>query len=176
MLDIKLVRDRADHVRERLGARGAGDESRIDEVLALDADLRSRLAEAEGLKAQRNAASKQIGALMGQKKLAEAEARKAEVREIGDRITALDRACTELEARRDEILLSLPNLPHASVALGRTAEDNPVIRTWGAPAAFAFQPKSHVELCETLRLVDFARGAKLSGSGFLLYTGCSSGP
>ncbi|MCC6234781.1 MAG: serine--tRNA ligase [Verrucomicrobiales bacterium] len=171
MLDIKLVRDRADHVRERLATRGAGDETKIDEVLALDAELRTALSEVEGLKARRNAASKEIGALMGQKKLTEAEARKGEVREIGDRITALDRQRAELEARRDEILLQLPNLPHASVALGRTAEENPVIRTWGTPVQHPFKPKSHVELCEKLRLVDFARGAKLSGSGFLLYTG-----
>jgi len=68
-------------------------------------------------------------------------------------------------------LLRLPNLPHASVAIGKSAEDNPEIRTWGARPAFAFQPKSHVELCEKLKLIDFARGAKISGSGFLLYTG-----
>jgi seryl-tRNA synthetase len=171
MLDIKIVRERADFVKERLATRGGGDERAIDEILALDEVRRSRLGEAERLKAQRNAASKEIGALMAQKKVAEAEARKAEVRTIGDRITILDREAAEVEGKREQLMLQIPNLPDASVALGKSAEDNPVIRTWGRPAAVEFQPKSHVELCESLRLVDFARGAKLSGSGFLLYTG-----
>ncbi|MCC7374954.1 MAG: serine--tRNA ligase [Verrucomicrobiales bacterium] len=171
MLDIKLLRERPEFVKERLATRGAGDERRVDEVLALDEARREKLGEAEKLKAQRNAASKEIGGLMAQKKAAEAEARKAEVRAIGDRIAALDREVAEIEARREALLLQFPNLPHATVALGRTAEDNPVIRTWGEPARFEFAPKSHIELCEKLRLVDFSRGAKLAGSGFLLYTG-----
>lgn len=171
MLDIKLVRDQSGLVKERLASRGAGDEQRIDDILALDETRRSGLAEAEKLKAQRNAASKEIGGLMAQKRIPEAEARKAEVRTLGDRITALDREVGEVEARRDDLLLRLPNLPHPSVPVGRTAEDNPVIRVWGEVPAFGFTPKTHVELCEQLRLVDFARGAKLSGSGFLLYTG-----
>jgi len=174
MLDIKLVRERTEFVKERLAARGAGDEQRVDEVLALDEARRARLAEAEKLKAQRNAASKEIGALMAQKKAAEAESRKAEVRTIGDRITALDREVAEIEAKRDDVMLRIPNLPHASVAPGRTAEDNPVIRVVGERPAFDFQPKAHVEICERLKLIDFARGAKLSGSGFLLYTGAGA--
>ncbi len=171
MLDIKLVRERSEFVKERLATRGAGDEQRIDEVLALDESRRTKLAEAEKLKAQRNAASKEIGALMGQKKIAEAEVRKAEVRTIGDRISVLDREVAEAEAGRDDVLLRIPNLPNASVPLGKSAEDNPVIRTFGERPGFAFTPKSHVEICESLKLIDFARGAKLSGSGFLLYMG-----
>ena len=124
----------------------------------------------EGLKAQRNRVSKEIGALMGQKKTAEAEAKKAETRDLGDKIADLDKQASATEAKRDDVLLALPNLPHESVAIGKTAEDNPLIRTWGEKAAFGFKAKSHVELCESLKLVDFARGAKLSGSGFLLYT------
>lgn len=171
MLDIKLVRERPEFVRERLATRGGGDERAIDEILSLDELRRARLNEAERLKAERNAASKEIGALMAQKKAAEAEARKAEVRGLGDRIALLDREAGEAEGRREELLLRIPNLPHPSVAVGATAEDNPVIRTWGRPAEHGFKPRSHVELCESLKLVDFARGAKLSGSGFLLYTG-----
>lgn len=171
MLDIKLVREKPDYVKERLATRGGGDERSIDDILALDEVRRSRLSEGERLKAQRNAASKEIGALMAQKKAAEAEARKAEVRTLGDRITALDREVGEAEGKREELLLRIPNLPHASVAVGKSAEDNPVLRTWGQPVEHGFKARSHVELCESLRLVDFARGAKLSGSGFLLYTG-----
>ncbi|HOW65063.1 MAG TPA: serine--tRNA ligase [Candidatus Paceibacterota bacterium] len=170
MLDIKLIREHTEDVKRRLASRGAGDETLIDEVLALDEQRRKGLSEVESLKAQRNRVSKEIGALMAQKKLEEAEARKRETREIGDKITVLDRQIGEAEQKRDELLLRLPNLPHASVAVGRSAEDNPLVRVWGQPPAFAFQPKTHIELCERLRLVDFARGVKLTGSGFLLYT------
>jgi seryl-tRNA synthetase len=170
MLDIKFVRENTDKVRERLATRGAGDEARIDELLKLDEQRRKALAEVEGLKAQRNKVSKEIGALMGQKKSAEAEAKKQETRELGDKITELDRQAAAAETQRDELMLRLPNLPHESVAIGKSAEDNPVIRAWGEKAAFAFKAKSHIELCESLKLVDFARGTKLSGSGFLLYT------
>lgn len=171
MLDIKLLRERPDWVRERLATRHAGDETKIGEVLALDEQRRALLAEAETLKAFRNKASKEIGDLMRQKLAAEAEARKSEVREAGDRITALDRQVAEIEAKREDVLLRIPNLPHESVALGRDAADNPEIRVFGEKRAYEFQPKSHIELCEKLALVDFARGTKLSGSGFLLYTG-----
>jgi seryl-tRNA synthetase len=170
MLDIKLIRELPDHVRERLAARGAGDEERIAEVLALDEQRRKALAEVEQLKAERNRISKEIGALMAQKKLEEAEARKKETRDIGERITTLDKQVTSVEAARDALLLRLPNLPHTKVALGKGAADNPMVRKWSEPPAFAFKPKSHIQLCESLKLVDFARGAKLSGSGFLLYT------
>jgi seryl-tRNA synthetase len=171
MLDIRSIRERPDFVRERLATRGAGDEKKISEVLELDEQRRKCLTEVEQLKAQRNRVSKEIGALMGQKKTAEADAKKAETRAMGDRITELDRQAAEIEAKRDAILLRLPNLPHGSVAVGKDAADNPVVRTSGERAVLTFKPKTHIELCESLRLVDFGRGAKLSGSGFLLYTG-----
>lgn len=171
MLDIRLVRERPDHVKERLATRGAGDEAQVDALLSLDEQRRVKLGEVEKLKAQRNAASKEIGALMAQKRGAEAESRKAEVRRVGDLIAGLDAEVAGLETRREDILLRLPNLPHTSVAVGRTAEDNPVIRVFGQPRELGFTPKTHMELCESLRLVDFARGTKLTGSGFLLYTG-----
>jgi seryl-tRNA synthetase len=157
-------------VRERLATRNGGDEAKITEVAALDEERRKLLGEVEQLKATRNKVSKEIGALMGQKKIADAEAKKAETKQIGDRITELDAKVKQVEEARDVILIRLPNLPHTSVAIGKTAEDNPEIRTWGAKPEFPFKPKSHIELCEKLKLIDFARGAKLSGSGFLLYT------
>jgi len=170
VLDIKLIREQPDLVRKRLASRGAGDESRIDDVLKLDEQRRKLLGEVEGLKAQRNRVSKEIGALMGQKKTAEAEEKKKETRELGDKIAELDKQAAAADAQRDEVLLRLPNLPHESVAIGKSAEDNPLIREWGEPKGFDFKAKSHIELCDSLKLVDFARGAKLSGSGFLLYT------
>ncbi|MCU0783452.1 MAG: serine--tRNA ligase [Verrucomicrobia bacterium] len=170
MLDIKLIREKPDFVRQRLATRGAGDEKLIYEILQSDEHRRKLLGEVEGLKATRNRVSKEIGALMGQKKIAEAEAKKAETKDLGDKITTLDSQAREAEAERDEAMLRLPNLPHDSVKMGKSAEDNPIVCVHGEKPDFAFKPKSHVDLCESLKLVDFARGAKLSGSGFLLYT------
>ena len=170
MLDIKLIREKTDFVRQRLATRGAGDEAKIDELLKLDDARRKTLAEVETFKSLRNRVSKEIGALMGQKKLAEAEAKKAETKDLGEKITALDKQAAEAEAARDALMLQLPNLPNEAVPLGKTADDNPEIRVHGAKVNYAFKLKSHVELCESLKLVDFARAAKLSGSGFLLYT------
>ena len=170
MLDIKLIREKPDFVRQRLATRGAGDEANIGELLRLDEQRRKALTEVELLKAGRNRVSKEIGALMGQRKTAEAEAKKKETRELGDHIAASDQQAAEAEAARDRLMLSLPNLPHESVPVGKSAEDNSVVRVHGEKPNFPFKPKSHVELCESLKLIDFARAAKLSESGFILFT------
>jgi seryl-tRNA synthetase len=192
MLDIKLIRERPAFVRQRLATRGAGDEARIDELLKLDEQRRKLLAEVEALKAQRKRVSKEIGALLEaltakqpvisthstapedevkRRTLAEVDLKKVQTRELGERIAELDKQTKQpAEAARNQLMLRLPNLPHESVPVGKTAEDNPVIRVHGEKPAFAFKPKSHVELCENLRLVDFTRAVKLAGSGFVLYT------
>src|SRR4051812_22990422 len=102
MLDIKAIREKPDYVRERLASRGTGDDSKVNEVLQLDEQRRKLLAEVEQLKSMRNRVSKEIGALMGQKKTTEAEAKKAETRTIGDQITALDKQVAEAELARDQ--------------------------------------------------------------------------
>ena len=170
MIDIKWIREQPELVKQRLAARNGGDDAKIDEALKLDEQRRHALKQVEDLKALRNKVSKEIGALMGQKKLAEAESKKAETRALGDQITALDKSAADAEAARDAILIRLPNPPHASVPLGKSSADNPEVKLWGAKPEFGFTPKSHVDLCASLKLVDFERGAKLSGSGFLLYT------
>jgi seryl-tRNA synthetase len=170
VLDIKLIREKTDFVRERLALRGAGDEKLIEGILQADESRRKFLAEVENLKAARNKVSKEIGALMSQKKIAEADAKKKEAGDFGNRIAELDKLAATSETTRDELMLRLPNLPHESIPPGKSADDNPEIRVHDKKINFNFKPKSHVELCESLRLVDFARAAKLSGSGFLLYT------
>jgi len=170
VLDIKLIRERPDFVRQRLATRGAGDELLIEKILSADEQRRKILSELETLKAQRNRVSKEIGALMSQKKADEAEAKKKETRDLGERITELDQQVATVDATRDTLMLQLPNLPHESVPVGKSAEENKIVRTVGEKHAFAFKPKTHVELCESLKLVDFSRAAKLAGSGFLLYT------
>lgn len=170
MLDIKRIRDNPEAIKARLALRGAGDEQAIDKLLLLDEQRRKAITEVEQLKSKRNAASKEIGALMGQKKLEQAEAKKVEVREIGERISKLDTEVAGCESGQHQLLMEVPNAPHGSVPAGKSAEDNPELRTHGEPAKFDFKPKNHIELCEALKLIDFKRGAKLSGSGFLLYT------
>jgi seryl-tRNA synthetase len=170
MLDIKLIREKPDFVRQRLAARGAGEEAHIQEVLRLDEQRRRLLTEVESLKAQRKRVSKEIGVLMGQQKNAEAEARKQETGNLGERISQLDKEAEAAETARNELMLRIPNLPHESVPTGASAEHNPVVRVHGEKPAFSFTPKSHVDVCQSLKLVDFDRATKLSGSGFVLYT------
>lgn len=171
MLDIKQIREATDFVRQRLASRGGGEESLVDEVLELDERRRRLLAEVERLKAERNRVSKEIGKLLAEGRKEEAEARKQETRSLGDRIAELDRQVGEVESAREALMLRMPNLPHESVPVGRSAEENVVVRVFGEPVRHAFGPKTHVELCERLGLVDFARAAKVSGSGFALYRG-----
>jgi seryl-tRNA synthetase len=183
MLDIKLIRERPDFVRQRLATRGAGDEARIAEVLSCDELRRKLLGEVEALKAQRKRESKamatRVPKLMMDNLLAEGpkqgmeqefEARKTVMRALADKIAELDKQAASAETTRNQLMLRLPNLPHESVPIGKSAADNPVVRLHGEKPAFAFKPKSHVELCERLGLVDFTRAVKLAGSGFALYT------
>jgi seryl-tRNA synthetase len=169
MLDIKFIRENPDRVKEALCHRKA--EADIDGLLQADATRRAAITEAEQLKQTRNAASKTIGALMGQKKFEEAEAAKTEVREIGDRISALDEQVRGLDEQITATLLCIPNLPHGSVPVGEDETDNPVVRTSGEKKRFDFEIKPHWDICEQLGLVDFERGAKITGSGFPVYTG-----
>jgi len=171
VLDIKQFRESPEHVRERLATRGIEFPEKVDDILRLDTERREAITAVEELKAKRNSGSKEIGLLMSQKKLDEAESKKAEVREIGNQISQLDIKASQTDQELQNILLRLPNLPHADVPIGSSEDDNKEINKWGEKPSFNFDPKPHTEICETLGLVDFARGAKLSGSGFLLYNG-----
>ena len=169
MLDIKLIRENPDLVKQALAARKI--EADIDGLLALDAARRAAISEAEELKSERNTASKKIGGLMKEGKKDEAEAAKERVRQIGDRIAVLDDQVRLADEKILTALLFIPNLPHASVPVGADETDNPVLRTWGEAKTFAFKVKPHCEISESLQLVDFERGTKISGSGFPVYTG-----
>ncbi|MBO4545342.1 MAG: serine--tRNA ligase, partial [Verrucomicrobia bacterium] len=170
MLDVKVIREKTDWVRARLAARNAGDEAKIQQILDLDDARRKNLAESEALKAQRNKVSKEIGALMGQKKIDEANAKKKETADIGRKISDLDKELVEIEEKRQDILLRTPNTPHDSVPTGKDSNDNPVIKVYGEKPVYNFKPLNHIELCEKLGLIDFARATKISGRGFVLYT------
>lgn len=171
MLDLKRIREASDELRKRLDARGGSEGAALDEVLALDEKRRSLLTEVEARKAERNSVSKAIGMLMGKKEFEAAEAKKAETRDLGDAIAVLDQQSKEVEQQLTDLLMRIPNVPHESVPFGKNEHDNPEVRRFGEPKKHDFEALNHLQLCESLRLVDFTRAAKLSGSGFLLYTG-----
>jgi len=168
MLDIKVIREETDRVRRGLANRRAVVD--LDGLLARDVRRREIITESEQLKSERNAASKEIGLLMKTDRGA-AEAVKVRVRAAGDQIAGLDAELREEEAALNDALLHLPNLPHESVPVGANETANPLVRTWGDPPGFDFEPQPHWELGEKLGLFDFERGAKITGSGFPLYTG-----
>ena len=171
MLDIKLIRDHEDTVRQGLKARGASLEF-LDAVVADDALRRKVVTEVETLKNQRNVVSKEIGMLKS--KGQDTTATQKAMRELGDLIAQKDVEVRDLETRLKENLLRIPNLPHRSLPVGTDAAANVVVRSYGKPREFSFQPKGHVEVGEKLGLFDFARGAKMTGSGFPLFLGMGS--
>lgn len=170
MLDIRLIREQSDEVKRRLALRHGGDEEAIDKVVELDSERRQGLTKVEELKSQRNAESKAIGGLMREKKVDEANALKENVRKINEEIGELEEGISRVESEIRDLMMNFPNLPHPDVPDGMTAEDNPEIRRHGDKPTYDFEPRNHVEICEDLGLIDFKRAAKLSGSGFLLYT------
>lgn len=167
MLDIKLFREAPERIAEGLKARGA--DLSVDAVVDLDRARREIITKVEALRSERTTASKAIGA---KKKAGEdAEAEMAAVREIGDKISALDEELAGKEVALRTEMLRFPNLPGADTPSGTTEEDNVVTRTEGTAVVFDFEPKPHWDLGEGLGIFDFARAAKMSGSGFSLLKG-----
>ena len=169
MLDIRLIRENPDHVRERLSLRDPALAPRIDEVLACDARRRQAQTDLQELNAARKRLSKDIG---GRKSRGEDSSDlETEVRGFGDKITALNRAAAEADEAQRDLLLRLPNLPHDAAPVGKDAADNPLVRTWGEKPALPCEPRTHLEIGARLGLFDLERAAKISGSGFVCYTG-----
>jgi len=168
MLDIRLLREKPDFVRERLATRGGDLSSQVDAILAQDTERRRIETELQKRNADRNRLSKEIGQLRA-KKLPSADL-EAQVRKTGEEITALSEEVTQADERQKLLLLNLPNLPHATVPVGANAEANPVVRTWGDVPAYSFTVRDHVDLATSLGLIDFERAAKISGSGFICFT------
>jgi seryl-tRNA synthetase len=171
MLDLKLVREHTEQVRAAIRRRGA--ELDLREFLALDEKRRSTQQELEALRRKRNEVSEEIGRLKKAGKPAEDKV--AEMRAEGDAITALENAGREVEEAQRNILLMIPNLPHASVPDGKDEADNVEIRRWspqgGEPPKFSFEPKPHWDIAAYLDIIDFDRAAKITGARFALYKG-----
>jgi len=166
MLDIKLIRNNPEYVKERLATRDKIYADKIDELLVLDKERRDAIAEVERLKAEKNKLSKEIGRLYKEGKREEAEALKEDVAYKNRKIEEIERELKDIETRFKNLLLSIPNIPHPSVPVGKDEDDNVEIRRWGKPREFDFEPLPHWEIGEKLGILDFERGAKLSGSRF----------
>jgi seryl-tRNA synthetase len=170
MLDIKFIRENPEIVKQ--GIINKNEKDRVDEILALDEKRRKIISEAEELKAQKN----QVSAKIPQMKKAGEDTTQifAEMKTVSDKISELDNQLKNIEDELNAILLFIPNLPHSSVPIGKTAEQNVEIRKW-TPGNFSYQKQvktiDHVELGKKLNILDFERGAKISGSGFPVYVG-----
>jgi len=164
MLDIKLIRENPELVRQALEKRG--DTFALDRILEIDGRYRSLLRQTEELRAKHNEASKQLG--QSQEKPPQLI---AQMRQLGEQVSSLQQQTKEAKANLDSLLLELPNIPHPSVPLGRGADDNMVVRTWGKPGEFSFEPLPHWELGEKLGIIDFQQGVKLSGTRFYVLKG-----
>ncbi len=167
MLDIKYLRQNIEFVRKKMDERKQPID--FDRFLILDAKRRDILLEVETLRNERNDASKEIGEF--KKKKVDASALMAKMSEVSAKIKQLDENLRITEEELNNFMLMIPNIQHESVPVGRGEEDNPVLRSWGKKPAFAFEPKAHWEIGESLNILDFARGAKIAGARFTLYRG-----
>ncbi len=167
MLDIKFLRENLDLVRRKILERGQ--EIDLDRFTALEAKRRNILQEVESLRSERNQTSKEIGRKKAGKE--DASGLIARMAEVSARIKELDELLKQTEEELHNFVMTIPNIPHESVVYGTNSEDNPVIRTWGEKPVFDFTPKPHWEIGEALNILDFGRGAKITGARFTLYRG-----
>ena len=167
MLDINFVRENLDAVRKALGDRNFPADG-LDTFVELDAERRRVIGEADNINQSRNAASKEIGALMQSGNRGEAEAKKAEVAGLKDQQTELEAKRDAADAAMRELLSGLPNLPATDVPVGADESANKEIRRWGEAREFDFEPKDHVDLGEALGIIDFERATKIAGSRFAI--------
>ncbi len=163
MLDINLIREKPEIVREALVKRQM-DPAPVDAILGIDSRRRAVQAEVETLKAQRNTVSKEISQMKDQ---AARQGKINSMRLLGDQISQLDEQFKQLDEELLAIIHTIPNIPDAAVPLGKDDHDNPVIKTWGEPKKFEFTPKAHWDLGPELGIINFEQGIKLTGSTVL---------
>ncbi len=166
MLDLNFVRENLPLVEEKLRQRGM-DPAVLKDFHEVDTQRRHAITEAETRKAHRNKASEEIA--KAKKAGQDASAAMAQTKELREEIQELERTATDLDARLRDILVGIPNLPHSSVPVGRSAEDNVEVRRWGTPPKFDFTPKPHWELGAELGILDLERAVKLTGARFAVY-------
>ena len=168
MLELRFIRENIEQVKDTLLKRNM-EVARLDTFLAVDTKRRQLLTEVEGLRNQRKTVSQEIAAL--KKSGRDAEALMAEMRGVGDRVKAIEEELREIENTLNAMVMEIPNLCHETVPPGKDDSDNVEVRRWGQIPEFAFTPKAHYELGESLGILDFERAAKLAGARFALLTG-----
>jgi seryl-tRNA synthetase len=168
MLDIRLIREKPDFVRERLATRSAELAQQVDGVLKVDSERRHLETEVQQLKAERNKLSKEIGMLRSRKESSAEQ--ESKVRAISEEIARLNEAVAAADGLQTTLLLGIPNLPHTNVPVGADAGANPQVRIWGEKPVFGFPLLDHVDLGKKLGLFDLERAAKISGTGFVCFT------
>jgi seryl-tRNA synthetase len=173
MLDLNYVRGNLERVRAALDARGFP-AAALDDFAALDAERRRAIAESDALNARRNASSREIGALMKAGRKDEAESRRKEVAELKERMAELERARDDAERRMQELLATVPNVPHESVPVGRDESANQEVRQWGEAPRFDFEPQDHVDLGTRLGILDLERAAKIATARFAILKGAGA--
>jgi len=173
MLDLNYVRENIDKVRAALEARRA-DTTALYDFRRADEERRRVIAESDQLNAQRNASSREIGALIKGGKKEEAEARRAEANRLKERISELDQLRTQSESRMQDLLSTLPNIPHESVPVGADESANEEVRRWGTPPKFDFEPKDHVDLGTALGILDLERATKIASARFAILNGAGA--
>ncbi len=170
MLDIKFIRENPELVKK--GIENKNEKNRVDELLGLDKKRRELITQSEDLKAEKNKVSQEIAKM--KKSGEDASEVIAKMKKVSDEIKVLDDKLKLVENDLDTILMFIPNMPHSSVPVGKSSEENVEVRQW-LPEGFNFEnefkPLDHIELGKKLKILDFERGAKISGSGFPLYTG-----
>jgi seryl-tRNA synthetase len=166
MLDIRFIRENTDAVRTSLVNRNSKVD--LDSLIKIDNSRRAILNELEGLRAQRNKANDQISVLLKEKK--DAKDMIASMKEVSTKIGSLEAELKVLDADVDKFLLNIPNVPHASVAVGDPTK-NTIVRTWGEPKKLDFKPATHIDIAQNLDIIDFNRAAKITGSNFILFKG-----
>ncbi|HDU7435798.1 TPA: serine--tRNA ligase [Listeria monocytogenes] len=166
MLDVKLLRNNFDEVKQKLQNRGE-DLGEFEKFGELDKRRRTLIVETEALKSQRNEVSQEIAKLKREKQ--DADAKIEEMRVVGDRIKTLDIELREIDEKLDMILMLIPNIPHESTPVGESEDDNVEIRKWGEVREFDFEPKAHWDLGTDLDILDFENAAKVTGSRFVFY-------
>ncbi|HEY0005990.1 MAG TPA: serine--tRNA ligase [Pyrinomonadaceae bacterium] len=173
MLDLNFVRENLDAVRAALESRGFPVDA-LDQFAEADAERRRIISESDALNAERNTASRGIGALMKEGRREEAEGRRQAVGQLKERIAELDQSRSAAEARMHELLSTLPNIPHASVPLGPDESANVEVRRWGAPPRLDFEPRDHVELGTALGILDLERATKIASARFAILNGAGA--
>ena len=171
MIDIKYLREKPEEIKAKIKKREMDLDSIVDEILVVDAQKREQMGRIEAMKAEKNAASKQIPQI--KKAGGDVSEIMAKMKEIGVLIADGESAIKELDDRQTDLLLSLPNLPDDDVCAGGKEQNEPV-RYFGEKPQFSFPMKNHVELCEDLGMIDYQRGAKIAGAGSWIYRGWGS--